>query len=266
MSNKRFYWLKLPEDFFNRNDIKVIESQKNGPAYLIFYLKLLTQSIEFNGDLRFNEAIPFNEDMLSTITGTDIDIVRTAMKLFENLGLIEIYDDKTIYMTETPKMLGSETASTRRSRKSRAKNETPDLIENNGSVAMQQESNTIATNCNGDIELELDKELDIESAIQLDTSISKSKESFKRELPLIIEIFKNLDLKSDAEEFFYYWDSRDWKFGNGNTVPENKLESLAMSWESRQKEFDNRKVNGDPIENKPKWIDKYMSELEEMEG
>src|SRR5690554_6032914 len=146
-TNKRFYWLKLPDDFFNRKDIKVIESQKNGPSYVLFYLKLLTESIEYSGDLRFNEMIPFDDEMLATITNTDIDIVRTAMKLFQNLGLIEVEEDKTIFMTEAPKMLGSETASTRRSRKSRAKTLEKTSVKDTKTL----QCNNNATNCNGEI-------------------------------------------------------------------------------------------------------------------
>ena len=56
-TNKRYFWLKFPEDFFKRNDIKIIESQKNGSQYVIFYLKLLTESIKYNGNLRFNDLI-----------------------------------------------------------------------------------------------------------------------------------------------------------------------------------------------------------------
>ena len=121
MSNRRFYWLKLKEDFFHRNDIKIIEAQKNGAQYLIFYLKLLTESIEMNGDLRFNELLAFDNEMLSTVTNTDIDVVRSALKLFESLGLLEFEEDNTIHMIETGVMTGSETASTIRSRRSRAR-------------------------------------------------------------------------------------------------------------------------------------------------
>lgn len=107
MAEGRFYWLKLKRDFFKRHDIQIIESMPNGKDYVLFYLKLLVESIDHEGELRFSETIPYNADMLATITQTNVDIVRTAMKVFAEFGMIEILDDKTIYLTEVQKMIGS---------------------------------------------------------------------------------------------------------------------------------------------------------------
>lgn len=104
----RLYWLKLKKDFFKRHDVKVIENMKNGKDYVLFYLKLLCESLDHNGNLRFSDTIPYDENMLSAITDVDIDIVRSAMKIFIKLNLIEILEDETIYMREVEKMAGSE--------------------------------------------------------------------------------------------------------------------------------------------------------------
>ena len=104
---KKFYWLKLKRDFFKRHDIRIIEEMPNGKDYVLFYLKLLLESIDHEGSLRFSDTIPYNEQMLSVITNTNVDIVRSAMKLFTELNLIEIFDDQTIFMGEVDKMIGS---------------------------------------------------------------------------------------------------------------------------------------------------------------
>ena len=70
---KRFYWLKLKRDFFKRHDIRIIESMPNGKEYILFYLKLLCESVDHDGNLRFSDQIPYSEDMLSTITDTNVD-------------------------------------------------------------------------------------------------------------------------------------------------------------------------------------------------
>ena len=95
-NNNRFYWLKLKRDFFKRSDIMIIENMPNGKEYILFYLKLLLESIDNEGSLRFSDTIPYNEEMLATITNTNIDIVRSAMKVFESTKMIEILDDETI--------------------------------------------------------------------------------------------------------------------------------------------------------------------------
>ena len=110
--NERYYWLKLKKDFFKRHDVKIIEGMENGKDYVLFYLKLLCESLDHNGNLRFSDTIPYNESMLASITGTNIDVVRSAMKVLVGLNLIEIFDDQTIFMREVEKMTGSETAST----------------------------------------------------------------------------------------------------------------------------------------------------------
>lgn len=105
---KKYYWLKLQKDFFKRHDIRIIESQDNGKDYILFYLKLLVESIDHDGNLRFSESIPYNEKMLATITSTNVDIVRSAVKIFTELELMETMDDETIYMNDIKKMTGSE--------------------------------------------------------------------------------------------------------------------------------------------------------------
>lgn len=107
MADGRFYWLKLKRDFFKRHDIQIIEAMPNGKDYILFYLKLLCESVDHEGQLRFSESIPYNEEMLSTITNTNVDIVRSAINAFSQLDMIEILDDGTLYMTECEKMIGS---------------------------------------------------------------------------------------------------------------------------------------------------------------
>ena len=118
MADKKFYWLKLKRDFFKRHDIRIIEEMPNGKDYVLFYLKLLLESIDHEGELRFSDTIPYNEQMLSVITNTNIDIVRSAIKLLRDLNMIDIFDDSTIYMTEVQKLIGSETAAAERKRAS----------------------------------------------------------------------------------------------------------------------------------------------------
>ena len=137
--SKRYYWLKLKRDFFKRHDIQIIEAMQNGKDYVLFYLKLLVESVDHDGSLRFSNTIPYNEQMLATITNTNIDTVRTAMKILQELQLVEVLDDQTIYMEETEKMVGSECWSAERVRRFR----------NNEQKALQ--SNIDETGCNAPV-------------------------------------------------------------------------------------------------------------------
>lgn len=113
-NKERYYWLKLKRDFFKRHDIQIIESMPNGKDYVLFYLKLMVESIDHDGALRFSDTIPYNEQMLSVVTNTNIDIVRSAIKLLTELKFVEILDDKTLYLKDVKPLIGSQTAGAER--------------------------------------------------------------------------------------------------------------------------------------------------------
>lgn len=156
MADGKFYWLKLKRDFFKRHDIKIIESMPNGKDYLLFYLKLLCESVDHEGNLRFSENIPYNENMLATITDTNVDIVRSAVKVFTELGMMEVMDDGTYYMTEVEKMIGSaaNNDNANRQRRFREKQKALALQECYDSVTKNNESKSKSKS----IEIELDND------------------------------------------------------------------------------------------------------------
>ena len=77
--------------------MKVVKNMPNGKDYVLFYLALMLESIENIGHLRFSELVPYSEEMLASITDTNIDIVRSAVKIFCQLGLMQKLDDGTIF-------------------------------------------------------------------------------------------------------------------------------------------------------------------------
>lgn len=203
MSNKRYYWLKLKEDFFEQDEIKVVESMENGKDYIIFYLKLVLKSINTGGELRFKKAIPYDDKMLSTITGTNIDVVRSAIKLFSQLGMIEVWDDGTLYMLATEAMIGSESSSARRVRRHRERKaieqkEEPKALQCNGN---ETKSNTdIDTDKDKDKERDTDKEEEEPPTQSVVESIRD-----KNSKPAIINQLLDAGLdKETAEEYWYF--------------------------------------------------------------
>ncbi len=113
---KKRYWLKLEKDFLDSKYIKIIKGVPNGTDYILFYLALMLASVDSVGHLRFTELVAYNEQMLASLTGTNIDIVRSAMKLFQELGMIRILEDGTIFMPEVPRLTGKESESAERVR------------------------------------------------------------------------------------------------------------------------------------------------------
>lgn len=160
--NKKYYWLKLNDNFFEDDTVTWLEEQENGKDYIIFYLKLCLKSLQNDGSLiRYvgEKLIPYDVKALANLTDTKIDTVAVAMKAFEEIGLVSRLESGEIYLNQINEMIGSETDSAKRMRKARAKeNALPShcankVIECDVDV---QKSDT-------EIEIEIDKEIEIDS-------------------------------------------------------------------------------------------------------
>ena len=227
MSDKKYYWLKLQRDFFKRHDIKIVEAMPNGKDYILFYMKILLESIGHEGRLRFSEEVPYNAEMLSIITDTNIDVVRTAIKVFCDLGMISVLDDQTIFINEVQKMIGSETDWAKKKRDYRLKKAEEEqtkiaLIEDKEDIVltMSDKSKSIEK----EIELEIEKEVRTPyqqiadmyndtcvSFPKLKTLSDARKKAIKaRCKTYTIEDFKTVFEKVEASDFLKGKNNRDW--------------------------------------------------------
>ncbi len=153
---KRYYWLKLKEDFFDEDTIEWLEEQENGLEYSHFYLKLCLKSLRTNGELIRsvgNIFIPYDAKKLSEITKTDIDTVKVAMDLFKKIGLIDILDGGVIKLNQLSELVGSETDKAGMMRRKRTADQEGNKLEHIGNNV---------TGMLPHIELEIDKDIDIE--------------------------------------------------------------------------------------------------------
>ena len=181
--NKRYFWLKLEDNFFEDDTITWLEEQPSGKEYIIFYLKLCLSSLKDNGNLiRYvgNTLLPYDVKALARLTNTNEDTVRVAMNLFEKIGLVQIKDTGEIYMSQINEMIGSETESAKRMRKLRSKQrqDQPKLEASHCDNKVEQ-CNLVVQKC--DTEKEKEKELDTEKEkekdIELDSSFIHSNQS-----------------------------------------------------------------------------------------
>jgi predicted phage replisome organizer len=211
---KKYYWLKLHKDFFKRHDIKIVENMENGKDYILFYMKLLLESVDHDGYLRFSDTIPYNDKMLATITDTNIDIVRSAIKVFRELKLLEIMDDETIYLIQTKTMLGVETEWAERKRLYRDKQ---NLLEQPKDKNRTKKDNVLQEK---EIELEIEKDIEIKTVVHFDTfwnaypkKIGKDKcrrwfDSHKVESELLEQMLTSLDTQKRSDQ----WTREDGRF------------------------------------------------------
>jgi len=220
VAEKKYYWLKLKRDFFKRHDIRIIEELPNGKEYLLFYLKLLVESIDHEGALRFSDTVPYNEQMLSVVTNTNIDIVRSAMKLFIELKMMDVLDDATIYMKEVNTMIGSETRWAEKKRVQRQKDNVP----------------LLSPKCPTEKEKE----------IEIDTEIEKEKYKRRFSKPTLDDVKAYCQERNnnvDAEKWYNYYSANGWKVGKN---PMKDWKAAVRTWERSGKSGRNSRDDFEP--------------------
>lgn len=164
---KRYYWLKLKEDFFDEDTINWLEEQPNGKEYALFYLKLCLKSLKSNGYLIRTVGdmfVPYDTKKIAEITKTDFDTTIVAMELLKKIGLIQILDSGEIYLTKLSEMVGSETTKAITMRKIREKNKLENSKnDDDGNIVTKmfpECSQTVAPEYR-DKSIEIDKELEL---------------------------------------------------------------------------------------------------------
>ena len=117
--NKKYYYLRLKDNFFDSDELKVLESMTDGYLYSNILLKLYLRSLKNDGKLVFNDRIPYSAEMLSSITGHQVGTIKQALSIFKELGLIDILDNGAIYMLDIQNFIGKGSSESDRKREYR---------------------------------------------------------------------------------------------------------------------------------------------------
>ena len=165
---KRYFWLKLHKDFFQRKEIKRLRKIAGGDTYTIIYLKMLLRSIMSEGKLYFDGL----EENFSSELALDLDEseenVQITVTYLLNSGLLEMRSEDEYYLPDTKDSTGCETAGAARVRKHRERQK---ALQCNTDVTQVKQF------CN--VEIEIEKELYKEKEIEhrdRDITISTTRE------------------------------------------------------------------------------------------
>ena len=192
-SVKRFFWLKLKENFFKQKEIKLLRKIAGGDTHTIIYLKILLLSLKNNGKVYFEGVTDNFFEEIALEIDEDIENVAICMKFLEQKGLL-IYDtEDSASLTAIPEMIGSESESARRVRKHRQNK----LLQEK---TLQCNTKPLQSNKNVTTEKEIEKELEIEKEKEL------QQETYKNQ--------KGLSLSS----LFEFWESN----GFGMLAPKTR--------------------------------------------
>ena len=165
-NNKKYYYLKLKENFFNSDEIILIESMQDGMLFSNILLKLYLLSLKFNGYLRLNENMNYSAQMIATLTRHEVGTVERALKVFYEFGLILSTADGSIYMADIEGMVGESSTEADRKRLARANAK---VIK--GQTADKCLPNVQALSEKCPLEIEIEKETDIKTEIDSDREI-----------------------------------------------------------------------------------------------
>ena len=221
--NKKYYYLRLKDNFFDSDELKILESMKDGYLYSNILLKLYLRSLKNNGKLVVNDRIPYNAEMLASVTGHQVGTVKQALSIFKDLGLIDVLENGAIYMLDIQNFIGKGSSEADRKREYRQRIETD-------RTNVQTNLRQISDKSTPEIEIELEKDIEIEKEIHSSakSTTTKRKRFEKPTLSQITQYCLERNNNVNAEQFYDYYESNGWKVGN-NAMKDWK--ACVRTWE-----------------------------------
>ena len=174
---KRYFWLKLKEDWFSGTTEKYLKSLPAGDSLLITYLKIQLMSLKTEGFLKYERLLPSAEEEIAMLIDEPVNNVRLLINVLLKTGAIERLDDNSLYLLSLQNLIGSEGSSTDRVRRFRERQK-----------ALQCNNNQLQ------IEGEIlgNSELDVENSKALQCNDNVTQDVTDENL----KILQNLDLKT----------------------------------------------------------------------
>ena len=213
--NKKYYYLRLKDNFFDSDELKILESMKDGYLYSNILLKLYLRSLKNDGKLVVNERIPYNAEMLASVTCHQVGTIKQALSMFKELGLIEVLENGAIYMLDIQNFIGKGSTEADRQR----------LYDRRISEERKQNKLTQSRNLEEickkstpeiEKELEIKKELDKEIDNKCASTKQKRKRFVKPTISDIEQYCSEKNISINAQQFIDYYESNGWKVGRNS--------------------------------------------------
>lgn len=103
---KKYYYLKLKENFFDSEEMIILQGMEDGYIFSDILLKLYLRSLKNEGKLMFKNLIPYTPELLAQVVRHPVEVVEKALNTFQQLGLVEILDNGAIYMMDIQNFIG----------------------------------------------------------------------------------------------------------------------------------------------------------------
>ena len=231
--NKKYYYLRLKDNFFDSDELKILESMKDGYLYSNILLKLYLRSLKNDGKLVVNDRIPYNAEMLASVTGHQVGTVKQALSIFKDLGLIDVLENGAIYMLDIQNFIGRGSSEADRKREYRQRIE-------NDRTNVQTKVQQISEKSPPEIEIEKDIEIEKEIHSSAKSTTTKRKRFEKPTLSEIKAYCIERNNNVDAQHFLDHYES------NGSKVGKNSMknwQAAVRTWERSEYRKPNSKKN-----------------------
>lgn len=246
---KRYYWLKFKDDFFDSKRVKKLRKMAGGDTYIVIYLKMQLKALRSDGVLSYTGLEENFADELALDIDESPEDVRMVLAYLMNYGLCECSDNIHYFLPYVVENTGSETATAQRMRdhRSRAK-----LAECNNVTGLLQERYV-----EKEKEKEIDKEIDTDSMVHRKRFTAPTKEE-------VIAYCKERGNRVDPERFIDYYTSNGWKVGKN---PMKDWKAAIRTWEKGdQSQRTGKKRNTlDNYEEKPYDPEECRRSLDELD-
>lgn len=130
--NRKYYYLKLKENFYNSETMVILESMQDGLLYSNLLLKMYLMSLKSGGILMLNDHLPHTPQTIATFTRHQVGTVERALKVFLEFGLVEILTDGAYYMTDIQLLIGQSSTEGERKKKERMRLKRQKLLPSGG--------------------------------------------------------------------------------------------------------------------------------------
>ena len=198
--NRKYYYLKLKESYFDDDAIVLLESMQDGMLYSNILLKLYLKSLKYGGTLQLDENIPYTAQMIATITRQQVGTVERALQIFMKLGLVEPLDNGALYMSNIELFIGQ--SSTEGERKRRARMKISEQKRLSGQV-----SEAKADICPPEIEIKKEIDIEIEKERKLETGQAPAR-SYGRYNNVFLSDTELDELKAELPDKWEYYIDR----------------------------------------------------------
>ena len=130
--NRKYYYLKLKENFYNSETMVILESMQDGLLYSNLLLKMYLMSLKSGGILMLNDHLPHTPQTIATFTRHQVGTVERALKVFLEFGLVEILTDGAYYMADIQLLIGQSSTEGERKKKERMRLKRQKLLPSGG--------------------------------------------------------------------------------------------------------------------------------------